>query len=335
MKQLLIIKQGIILLVKHISYNPTYKTFLCRVFINLLCYHVNKKGAYMNTIERLNEVIEYMESHISEDICMDTLAHLYGASLSVLQKTFLNICEITLSEYLRRRRLSNAIFDLRTGDKILDIALRYQYQSGDAFSRAFKQQHGITPSDARKDNTTITLFSRIVFTLSIKGVEAMSFKIERRPAMRIVGYKTFVGLDTMGPNTIPSLWDAFPLGKRGILDSKNNGDIKNIIGVNAQMHDGGFDYWIGVTSDNEALEDGEYCIPECLWVKIEAKGALRPVPIALQETYKRFFREWLPFSNYEHAGYAEIEYYPMMGSDPYCEDYRSEIWISVRGKEKG
>ena len=287
----------------------------------------------MNTIERLNEVIDYIEDHLNDEIAMDTLASLYGMSLSVLQKTFLNICDITINEYIRRRRLSCAVFDLRNQEKVIDVAYKYQYQNVDAFSRAFKQQHHLTPTQAKQDNITITLFSRIVFTLSIKGVEAMNFKIERRGAMRIIGFKTFIDQRTMTPSTIPNLWDAFSEEQSALLMEKCNGDIENIIGLNAEMHDGGFDYWIGVTSDEEALEDGVYCIPECEWVKIEAKGALRPVPVALQAVYKRFYSEWLSASNYEHAGYGEIEYYPMMGSDPYSDAYRSEVWVSVRLKD--
>lgn len=176
----------------------------------------------------------------------------------------------------------------------------------------------------------MTAFSKLAM---MEGVMAMTYKIEEREAIRVVGYKTFVSMEEVSKQIIPKLWDEFPCDASQNLMAKSNGSIQNIIGVNEKMHDQGFDYWIGVTSDEEMSEgQEEYLIPKCTWLIIEVKGALRPEPKALQEAYKNLFKEWLPNSCYEHAGYAEIEVYPMMGEDQTSEDYLSEIWVSIKKK---
>ena len=284
----------------------------------------------MHTIDRLNHVIEYIEQHLDQEIDFMELYAISESSKSVLEKTFYHICSMTLSEYIRKRRLSEAVFDVRRGARVLDIALKYQYESEDSFTRAFKNLHKVTPSEARKDNCSLTLFSRIVFTFSIQGTQAMTYQIEHRSTMRIVGFKTFVEEEKAGTDYIPMLWDAITEEQQNLLLSKCNHTIDGIIGVNGAMHDHGFDYWIGVTSDEEAIEDhGDYRIPECEWIKIAAKGPLRPIPLALKKAYERFYKEWLPASHYKHAGIAEIEYYPMMGSDPLSDDYTCELWVSI------
>ena len=285
----------------------------------------------MNTIDRLNHVIEYIEEHLHEKIDFKALYELHESSKSVLEKTFYNICSMTLSEYIRKRRLSEAVFDLRNGMRVIDIAMKYQYESEDAFTRAFKKLHQVTPNKAREDNCVLTLFSRIVFTFTIQGTTAMNYSIENRPAMRIIGYKTFIAEEQIGTDFIPKLWDQVTLEQQKLLKEKNNQIIQGIIGVNGEMHDHGFDYWIGVTSDADPIEEhGTYLIPECEWIKIEATGPLRPVPKALHQAYERFYKEWLPASHYTHAGIAEIEYYPMMGYDHCANDYTCELWVSIQ-----
>lgn len=287
----------------------------------------------MNTIDRLNHVIDYIEHHLDKTIDFYVLYQIHQSSKSVLEKTFYNICAMTLSEYIRKRRLSEAVFDLRNGMRVLDIACKYQYESEDAFTRAFKRMHSVTPKEARQDNCTLVLFSKIVFTFTIQGTQAMNYQIENRPAMRIIGYKTFIKEEYIGTDYIPNLWDAIEADQQAILFNKNNDVIKGIIGVNGEMHDHGFDYWIGVTSDELPIGDyGEYMIPESEWIKIIAKGPLRPIPIALQKAYERFYKEWLPASRYEHAGIAEIEYYPMMGYNMHANDYTCELWVSIKRK---
>jgi AraC family transcriptional regulator len=287
------------------------------------------------TIDRLNNVIEYIEQNLKEELSFDKLADIYGNSKSVLQKTFLNICDLSLSDYIRRRRLSEAIHDIRDGEKIIDVAMNYQYNSADAFTRAFKTQHGITPSEARENDATVTFFPKIRFTFSIKGVEAMNYKIEERKATRIIGYKYFVSMEQAGSNFIPSLWDALSEEQLQNLLEKSNHKIDGIIGINADMYNNGFDYYIAVTSDEPAIDGlDEFVIKESTWLKVHVEGPLRPEPVKLKEAYGNLFKEWLPNSNYEHSGIAEIEYYPDLFKDKTDEDFATEIWVSVN-KLKG
>ena len=288
------------------------------------------------TIDRLNNVIEYIEENLKEELSFDTLADIYGNAKSVLQKTFLNICDLSLSAYIRRRRLSEAMQDIRDGAKIIDIAANYQYNSADAFTRAFKLQHGITPSNARGNDVVVTYFPKIRFTFSIKGAEAMNYKIEERKATRIIGYKYFVSMEQAKSNFIPSLWDALSNDQLHNLLEKSNHEIDGIIGINADMYNDGFDYYIAVTSDELATDELDaFVIKESTWLKLHVEGALRPKAIKLKEAYTNLFKEWLPNSNYEHSGIAEIEYYPDLFKDKTDDDFITEIWVSVnKVKEK-
>ena len=85
---------------------------------------------------------------------------------------------ITLSEYVRRRKMTLAAFDLQTSNiKILDLALNYGYESPEAFTRAFQSVHGMPPTAARKVGADIKAFPRISFQLTVKGASEMKYKI--------------------------------------------------------------------------------------------------------------------------------------------------------------
>ena len=85
---------------------------------------------------------------------------------------------ITLSEYVRRRAMTRAAQDLlATDEKVIDIALRYGYESPTAFSKAFRRVHGMSPSDVRQPGAKVTLHPRLIFTLSVKGEEPMDYRI--------------------------------------------------------------------------------------------------------------------------------------------------------------
>jgi len=132
----------------------------------------------MNWVERINSVMEYIEENLGGKIDAARISFIFASPQGMFQRIFANITDMTLSEYIRKRRLTQAVFDLRdTDERIIDIALKYEYSSASAFSYAFKKYHGITPSMSRKSDIQLKSFQRFAFTLilSENGVESMKY----------------------------------------------------------------------------------------------------------------------------------------------------------------
>jgi AraC-type DNA-binding domain-containing proteins len=126
----------------------------------------------MNFIKRMNSVLEYIEDNLDGEISDDRIAILSANSKGMFQRIFTMITDMTLSEYIRKRRLTRATADIQnTDEKIIDIAIKYGYNSPDAFTTAFKSFHGITPSAAKTHNIDLQSFRRITFNpnLTITG----------------------------------------------------------------------------------------------------------------------------------------------------------------------
>ena len=283
----------------------------------------------MNMLERMNTTIEYIEAHLLEELHMPTIAKVAGTSESEIQKTFYALTGISIVEYVRRRRLSLAGLELQKREKsVLEIALEYGYTSPDSFTRAFRQLHGITPSAVKKGGCLLKSYGKITFVLTIKGVNAMNYKIVRKEEIHIIGFKKWFSTENGSQlEEIPKMWDSVtePVKKK-ITALSNNGGV---VGLCADMYDGGFDYWIGCMSDKECPADlKEITIPASSWAVFEIIGPMRPLPNAMQDIWKRIYAEWLPNSVYEHAMLPEIEYYS--SGDMMSDDYKSEIWIPVK-----
>ena len=116
----------------------------------------------MNMLESMNRTIEYIEEHLLEELHMPMLANIAGTSESDIQKTFYALTGISIVEYVRRRRLSLAGYELQRGEQsVLEVALKYGYTSPDSFTRAFKQMHGITPSAVKKGGCLLKSYGKI------------------------------------------------------------------------------------------------------------------------------------------------------------------------------
>ena len=142
----------------------------------------------MEWIERLNEAINYIEEHLADEIDYEELAKIAGCSTYHFQRMFAYMANVSLSEYIRRRKMSLAAVDLQGGDaKIIDVALKYGYSSPTAFNRAFQTIHGIAPSLVRSQGVSVKSFPPMTFKITVKGVEEMNYRIEKKEAFRIVG----------------------------------------------------------------------------------------------------------------------------------------------------
>lgn len=142
----------------------------------------------MNWSERMNSAIDYIENNIDDEIDISKVAKKASSSIFHFQRMFFAILGITPSEYIRRRKLTLAAADLSIGnEKILDIALKYGYESPNAFTRAFRNMHGINPRDVKTSGVKLTSYNRISFHVEIKGGSKMDYRIVEKPAFEVLG----------------------------------------------------------------------------------------------------------------------------------------------------
>lgn len=279
----------------------------------------------MQWIEQLNKAINYIEDHISEEIDYQQVAKVACCSTYHFQRMFAYMASISLSEYIRRRRMSLAAVDLQSGDeKIVDIALKYGYTSPTAFNRAFQSIHGISPSMARKERISVKSYPPISFKITVKGVEEMNYRIEEKDAFRIVGVSQPMYKEIEKNFTIvPQMWQkAATDGTIPKLAAMMNGQPAGLLGVSACNDDEEWKYFIAVSSSkpiDETLE--EYIVPAATWAIFAGTGTNK----SIQELEQRIVTEWLPTSGYEYANAPDIEVY--LNPDPNNAQY--EVWIPV------
>jgi len=237
---------------------------------------------------------------------------------------FSSISGVSLSEYIRRRRLTLAAFEIQKGDiRIIDAAIKYGYVSSDAFSRAFKKMHGITPSNVRNKGVQLKAFPRISFQISIKGDTEMEYRIENLDfELRIVGKSKRVKTSSAFKK-IPTLWnnakkDGFMQELIDMSWEDPKCKLESLLGVcgkDAAITDEEFSYFMGVRYDGEVPADMEtLVIPVSTW-------AVFP---NIVDAWKRLYSEWVPTSKYELANLPCIECYYGPKHKP-----RHELWVPV------
>ncbi|KQU15054.1 AraC family transcriptional regulator [Bacillus sp. Leaf13] len=287
----------------------------------------------MGWVESIQKAINYMEEHLLDDLTIESISRQANASAFHFQRTFTILTDISVGEYVRRRRLTLAAQEIsRTNCKIIDLAYKYGYDTPEAFSKAFRRQHGVSPSEARKYIGKLTFYERLVIQVILKGEIPMKYNIIERDSFQLIGIKQEFSL-VNGENLIgiPKLWDKVNSdGTDDQLGKLNNGQIKGLLGVCADKRileqNETMDYWIATEYDGQVPEGySSLTIPASKWVIFEVHG---PMPDAIQEVWKRIFSEWFPTSGYEHAGTPEMEVYT--DDDASNPDYYSEIWIPVK-----
>lgn len=285
----------------------------------------------MEWMEAVGKAIQYIEDHITEDLTADIVAEYVNISSFYFQRGFSMLCGYTIAEYIRNRRLALAGGDLAAGkDRIIDIALKYGYDSPDSFTRAFTRFHGVTPTAARKEPVMLKAFAPLKIKLLLEGGYLMDYKIVKKGAFTVIANaKTFSYEGAK--NTVPQFWqEHFREGK--------GRTVMGVYGINIdeRMGHDTFEYLIA-DPYNPAVEVPEgfitKTIPEFTWAVFSCRGAM---PDALQDVNVKIFSEWLPaLKDYEFAAGYCVEYYDdpakyakgTMDADYYCE-----IWIPVRRK---
>jgi AraC family transcriptional regulator len=165
------------------------------LIIPKLIYFILKGGVSMDWLDRMNGAMDYIEAHLMEDISYDQVAKRACCSTYHFQRMFSFIADVPLSEYIRRRRLTLAAFELQMSTvKVIDIAFKYGYESPEAFSRAFKYLHGVMPTSARDKGVALKAYPRMSFHISIKGDVEMNYRIEEKQAFEMFGISTEIML---------------------------------------------------------------------------------------------------------------------------------------------
>lgn len=279
----------------------------------------------MGWMERLNEAVAYIEAHLTEVLDLEHLGQIVGCSGYQFQRMFLYLADMTLTEYIRRRKMSRAAVDLQGGEeKIIDVALKYGYTSPTAFNRAFQSVHGVAPSALRRDGILVKAASPLVFKISITGVEEMNYRIETKEAFRVIGVSCPLEKEIeKNFETIPKKWqEAAADGTLAKLASMIGCSPCGVLGVS--VWNGGSEsgkYYISVASDAVDATLESYDIPAATWAVFPGDGNGR----AIQELEARIVKEWLPSSGYEYALGPDIEVY--LDENP--EHMRFEVWIPV------
>lgn len=283
----------------------------------------------MTWVESLHKAIDYMEVHLLDDISIGRIAEQANVSVFHFQRLFAVLTDMSVGEYLRRRRLTLAADELsRSNARIIDLALKYGYDTPEAFSKAFRRQHGISPSEARRHSGKLTSYNRLVIQVNLKGVEPMQYRVVERERFQIAGIKrTFSLVNEKNLAEIPKMWDAVNGdGTDELLFSLNNGPITGVLGVCIDKSSEAIDYWIATAHDGDEPDGlSTLTIPASKWAVFEVHG---PMPDAMQTVWKHIFSEWFPSSGYKHAGTPELEVYT--DEDPSSPDLYSEIWIPVK-----
>ncbi len=164
----------------------------------------------MEWLKRLNAAIDYIESNLDNDISYDEAARIACCSSVYFQRIFSYVSGISLSEYIRRRRMTQAAFELqRTDEKVINIALKYGYTSPTSFNRAFQSVHNITPSAGRNIGSTLNAYPAIRFAVKVTGGDAMSYHIAEKGSMRMVGVRIPLSADMEeNQKNIPQFWQS-------------------------------------------------------------------------------------------------------------------------------
>lgn len=283
----------------------------------------------MEWLDHFNNSIAYVEENLARSIDLDRAAQLAQCSSYHYQRMFSYIAGVTLGEYIRRRRMSLAGVDLQRGEKVIDVATKYGYDSPTSFNRVFKGVHGITPKEAKQSGVKLTSYPMLTFKITVKGVQAMEYQLIDKEAFHVTGLSLKIEQDMeMAQKRIPEFWNEVSasgdLEKLIPLMDQNNPGVLGVSLMTSEIQDT-WEYVIGVVSEEASEEFGSYEIPAAKWAIFTGTG---PMPGAIQELQQQVFQEWLPTSGFEYDELPDIELY--LDANP--ENAQFQVWLPVRAK---
>ncbi|HEY96853.1 MAG TPA: AraC family transcriptional regulator [Dehalococcoidia bacterium] len=297
----------------------------------------------MEWSERMNAAVDYIEENLAGDIDFTEAANRTCCSKFHFQRMFFAIIGVTPAEYVRRRRLTLAATELSSSrEKVIDIAMKYGYDSPDSFTRAFRNVHGVTPTAAREPGVNLTTYPRISFHIELKGGTNMDYRIVEKPAFEVIAKPQSISAEIVHKWVIIpedwekfwwDYWEAFFREKRGeSLDKMSGGKPGLVTGarylaittIDSDIKS--FSYAVGIEKPDGPLSAGYevITIPAATWAVFESIG---PLPKAIHDLEDKVFTEWFPSTGYEHDTKPELEVY--LPGDTNSQDYRCQFWEPV------
>lgn len=286
-------------------------------------------------LKELNQVIDYIEEHLRDELSLERISEYAGVSDYHFRKVFFYLSGLTLSEYIKNRKMSEANQDLLNGEKVTDVAYKYGYQSIDGFARAFKKWSGFLPSEVMKKGLSKS-FPKLSFIISVKGGVAMEFRIEEKAAFNLVGVSKRVPMQFEGINMeIVKLAESISEEQKEEMHALQNMEPYEVVNAsydadfNFMKEEGYLTHMIGILTTEDQVSEGLEKVPveAGTWAVFPNEG---PFPSTLQQTMARVYSEWLPSSIYEVINAPSFSFTKM---EQEREDYAySEIWIPVRKK---
>lgn len=285
----------------------------------------------------MNEALVYIESHLNDRIDYTKIERITGTSIYHFRRIFSFLSGMSLGEYIRNRKLSNATFDLQDeGMTVTETAFKYGYESVDGFSRAFKEWSGISPSEVKKKNM-LKAFPKLTLQLTIQGGIDMDYRIDNKEAFKIVGMKGRIPIQFEGESQeIIKLAQSITSEQKEKMHTYMDMEPNKIVNASYHFDDGrmeekgSLDHMIGVLttkeSDFESFDVVE--IPSLTWAIFSSKGEF---PKVMQETWGKIASEWLPSSDYELVEAPEIS---ITGDLADRNNVYSEIWIAVKRRDE-
>ncbi|KNY27187.1 AraC family transcriptional regulator [Pseudobacteroides cellulosolvens] len=283
----------------------------------------------MDWLGAMNKAVEYIEDNINDKLDIEKVSKIALSSPFHFQRMYHIMTGVTIAEYIRRRRLTLAAQDIISGEKIIDVAFKYGYETPEAFTKAFGKLHGISPSAAKEPGAKLKAYPRLSFQISIKGDKKMDYTIIEKESFSVMGKKTKITMvDGQNFSLVPKFWDECMKDGTYQWACSNAGKL-GIMGICLDFvkDTEEFYYMIGVENNCEELPKGyvSATIPKATWAVFEAVG---PLPEAAQDVTRKIFAEWFPSTGYQHDCAPELEVYPE--GDYNSPDYRCEIWIPIK-----
>ncbi len=270
-------------------------------------------------IEAFQKSIDFIEQNLTEKPDIETIAGQAALSAFYYQRIFGALCSMTVGEYIRARRMTLAAQELNRNDvKVIDVAVKYGYDSPDSFAKAFQKFHGITPSQAKESGASLKSFAPLHIKITMEGGTMLDYRIVEKAPFTIVGVKRSFNSDT-SYQEIPKFWDEW-------LAQGEKRSIMGTFGVCLDMRGKDFDYWIAdLYFPWEDIPEGceTRVIPGSCWAQFPCTMQ------TLQDTNTKIWSEWLPaLQGYSLAGEYDIEVY--LPLEDGTEDMKVFIWVPLK-----
>jgi AraC family transcriptional regulator len=280
-------------------------------------------------VRSLNNAIEYIEENLCQEFTCADVANSVFLSGFHFQRVFSRMTGLTVSEYVRNRRISLAGAELQAREsKVIDVAMKYCYETPESFAKAFKRFHGVTPMQAKRKGVPLKYFARLTIKIVMEGGDVMNYRIVDKGIFTVVA-KTREFVDETSAIEIPKFWNEY-------FAKGYHKKVCGAIGICCAAEEGksSWKYGIGAEDTPKFVKDipegfEKIQVPAYTWAIFTCVGAM---PDAIQNTWKRIYSEWLPQAEYEMIQDYDIEYYTEGNTQ--SPDYVSEIWIPVRKKSQ-